>query len=176
MRVEDAPAAAAPRRYADGAVITRLGEPVAAPALVERGLARASVLAEDGREAIVALLGPGDVFDECALLEPPRSPVEIRALGDTTIRRLGLRPSPLEVALARRLRAATGLLEEAMLHDVRSRLLRRLQDLAARRASGLRVPLTQEELGRMVGATRETVNRALRDLASDVAVARGSDD
>lgn len=51
-----------------------------------------------------------------------------------------------------------------MLHDVRTRLLRRLQDLAAGRHAGVRLPLTQDELGRMIGASRETVNRALRDL------------
>lgn len=169
MRADIAPATAAPRRFADGAVITRLGEHVASPAVVERGIARASVLAEDGREAVVALLGPGEVFDECALLAPATSLVEVRAVGATAIRRVDARASPLEVALARRLRAATDLLEEVMLHDVRSRLVRRLGDVAARRGVGP-LPLTQEELGRMVGASRETVNRALRALAADGAI------
>lgn len=167
------PTTEAPRRYADGDVITRQGSAVAEPAIVREGLVRASLLAEDGREVVVALLGRGEVFDECALLPSTPSPVTVRAIGATTIARVR-DTSPLAVALARRIEAAIDLLEEAMLHDVRSRLLRRLQDLALRAPDGARIPLTQEELGRMVGATRETVNRALRELLAAGALPGGA--
>ncbi|MFM8999684.1 MAG: Crp/Fnr family transcriptional regulator [Actinomycetota bacterium] len=163
MRAEGTPAADAPRRYADGATITRQGDLVARPGLIERGLVRLSAVADDGREVVLGLLGPGDVLDDCALLGE-RSPVTASAAQATSVRRLEADASPLTAALARRLRATTEQLEEAMLHDVRTRLLRRLQDLAAGRHAGVRLPLTQDELGRMIGASRETVNRALRDL------------
>lgn len=172
MRADTSPAADAPRRYADGTTITRQGDRVARPGVVERGLVRLSAVSADGREIVLGLLGPGDAIDECALLDAP-SDVTATAIGATAIRRIHVDPAPLAIALARRVAATSALLGEAMLHDVRSRLLRRLQDVAAGRHAGLRLPLTQEELGRMVGASRETVNRALRDLAGRGALDAG---
>ena len=169
MRATGSPAADAPRRYADGATITRQGDEVALPGFIERGLVRLSAVSADGREVVLGLLGPGDVLDECALIGA-RSPVTASVVDAATIRRVDLgvgaeSAATIATALARRLGTTSALLEEAMLHDVRTRLLRRLQDLAAGRHAGMRLPLTQDELGRMIGASRETVNRALRDLA-----------
>ena len=165
MRATGSPATDAPRRYADGATITRQGDLVVRPGVIERGLVRLSAVSADGREVVLGLLGPGDVLDECALLAEA-STVTASVVHEATVRRIdGETDAPrIATALARRLRVTAGLLEEAMLHDVRTRLLRRLQDLAAGRPAGLRLPLTQDELGRMIGASRETVNRALRDL------------
>lgn len=166
MRATGSPGADAPRRYADGATITRQGDHVARPGVIERGLVRLSAVSADGREVVLGLLGPGDVLDECALLDEA-SAVTASVVDTAMVRRIDrdADASRIATALARRLRATTDLLEEAMLHDVRTRLLRRLQDLAAGHHAGMRLPLTQDELGRMIGASRETVNRALRDLA-----------
>ena len=177
MRATGSPAADAPRRYADGATITRQGDEVALPGFIERGLVRLSSVSADGREVVLGLLGPGDVLDECALIGA-RSPVTASVVDAATIRRVDLgvgaeSAATIATALARRLGTTSALLEEAMLHDVRARLLRRLQDVVAGRHVGLRLPLTQEELGRMVGAARETVNRALRDLAATRPSPRG---
>jgi CRP/FNR family cyclic AMP-dependent transcriptional regulator len=178
MGATRSPGADAPRRYADGATITRQGDHVVRPGLIERGLVRLSAVSADGREIVLGLLGPGDVLDECALLDEP-STVSASVVHEATIRRIGGGTSAdadavqLASALARRLRTTTELLEEAMLHDVRTRLLRRLQDLATGRHAGIRLPLTQDELGRMIGASRETVNRALRELAGRGALLAG---
>lgn len=134
---------------------------------------RLSAVSDDGREVVLALAGPGEVLDDCALRGEP-SPVTATALTETRLRRQASAASELEMALARRLGTAIDLLAEAMLHDVRTRLMHRLQDLAVRRHSGVRLPLSQEELGRMIGASRETVNRALRDLARRGDIGAGS--
>src|SRR5439155_4631157 len=70
-----------------------------------------------------------------------------------------------------RLHRPAASLEEALAHDVSTRVSNRLRDLAAahgvidRDGVRLGLPLTQEELARMVGASRETVNRVLAALA-----------
>ena len=167
MRAHDVPPASdAPRRYADGETITHQGDRPAAPGRVIAGTARIAILAEDGREAVVALIGPGAVFDECALLGED-SAVGVRAVGATSIVRITEQDAC--AGLARRVVDATLLLEESLLRDVRGRLERRLASLEARGD----VAVTQEELGRMVGAARETVNRALRDLAATRPSPRG---
>jgi CRP-like cAMP-binding protein len=73
---------------------------------------------------------------------------------------------------ASRLHGTASALEEALAHDVPTRLSRRLCELARRHGvpdgAGvlLPLPLTQEDLGRMVGASRESVNRSLAALSS----------
>lgn len=168
MRTQGTPPATdAPRRYADGETITHQGDRPHAPGLVVDGSVRVAIVSEEGREAVIALLGPGDVFDECAVVGVP-SPVGVRALGATTVRRVDA--SQVTDALARRSLDATALLEDALLRDVRGRVERLLAMLDRRGA----VAVTQEELGRMVGAARETVNRALRDLDAASPVPGGS--
>jgi len=74
--------------------------------------------------------------------------------------------------LASRLRRTAGALEDALALDVGARVSRRLHELAVRHGvaetTGVRlgVFVTQEDLGRMVGASRESVNRSIRTLAS----------
>ena len=167
MRAHDVPPASdAPRRYADGETITHQGDRPTSVGRVVAGLARVAILAMDGREAVVALLGPGSVVDECALLDEP-SPVGVRAIGATSIARIADREAT--VGLARRVVDTTCLLEDALLRDVRARLERRLASLEARGD----IAVTQEELGRMIGAARETVNRAMRDLTTTRPASRG---
>jgi CRP/FNR family transcriptional regulator, cyclic AMP receptor protein len=172
-----------PRRLPHGAVVVRQGDPSSSLFLVTSGAVRLSSVTRDGREVVVGLLGPGDVFGESALLGLP-SPVDARVVGRTRI--VGLRLPDLRDVLSRypvtaeellrlvasRLHRTSSALQEALAADVRTRLSLRLRTLAAehgvRSDEGirLRVPLTQEELGRMVGAARETVNRSLVGLTA----------
>lgn len=176
-------AGAVPRRLPHGEVVTRQGDPVASLFLVTAGAVRLSAVTVRGREVVVGLLGPGDVFGEVGLLGGP-SPVEARAIGAAEVVALPLEtlrdlvsrhPATAEELLrliAHRLHRTSGALRDALAGDVRTRVSRRLHDLArehgAAEADGVRLtlPLTQEELGRMVGATRETVNRTLGSLAA----------
>lgn len=178
-------AAGAPRRYRHGEVILGQGQTVGCLRLVVSGAVRLAAVAPSGREVVVGLLGPGDVFGEVALLGGGPSPVEARSLGEETavlaippgllrdlIRRMPATAEELLRLVATRLHDTTAALEEALAYDVPTRISLRLRHLALAlgedAGDGVALPprLTQEELGRMAGATRESVNRALARLAA----------
>jgi CRP-like cAMP-binding protein len=128
--------------------------------------------APDGRESLVALMEPGDLFGEMPLFdEEPRS-ASARALERSELARvpfdivrseLEARPGLLwdVVALfATRLRAADDALADAMLLDVTGRTAKRLLELSGD-ADEFVLPITQEELAGLVGASRERVNKAI---------------
>jgi CRP/FNR family transcriptional regulator, cyclic AMP receptor protein len=161
---------------------------VSSLSLVASGVVRLSAVTLEGREVVVGLLGAGQVFGEAALLDDGAerdSLVEARAVGSATIvqiptetlrRVIEGNPATAEELLrlvAVRLHRTSVALEEALAQDVPARVSRRLRQLALdhgdRRSGGgvrLRVPLTQNELARMVGASREAVNRSLGALAA----------
>jgi CRP-like cAMP-binding protein len=175
--------AGTPRRLPHGDVVLRQGDPATCLFLVTAGAVRLSSVTRDGREVVVALLGAGDVFGECALLGRC-SPVEARVVGQTDVVAIAIpvlrdvierHPATAEELLrlvASRLHRTSRALEEALAGDVPTRVSHRLRDLAeehgthSREGVTIRVPLTQEELGRMVGASREAVNRTLGGLAA----------
>jgi len=126
----------------------------------------------DGRESLVALMEAGDLFGETSLFDGEPRPVSARALErsevvrvsfDTLRRELEARPELLwDVAalLAHRLRAAGAALADAMLLDVTGRTAKRLLEIAGD-ADEFALPITQEELAGLVGASRERVNKAI---------------
>lgn len=137
-----------------------------------------------GRENLLAVLGPGQMFGELSVFDPgPRSatatavtPCTLRMLEHADLTRwLAGRP---EVAqgllgqLAGRLRRANDVVSDLVFSDVPGRVAKALLDLASRFGErtdhGLVVhhELTQEELAQLVGASRETVNKALADFAT----------
>jgi CRP/FNR family transcriptional regulator, cyclic AMP receptor protein len=140
--------------------------------------------ATDGRENILAILGPGEMFGELSLFDPkPRTATAV-AVVDSTLMSLGHealdqlltgRPAVAEsmlAALAQRLRRTNESLADLVFSDVPGRVAKALLDLSTRFGvqadDGLHVThdLTQEELAQLVGASRETVNKALADFAS----------
>jgi CRP/FNR family cyclic AMP-dependent transcriptional regulator len=137
-----------------------------------------------GRENLLAVLGPGQMFGELSVFDPgPRSTTatavtacEIRTLEhDELMTWLTGHP---EVAhgllgqLAARLRRANDVVADLVFSDVPGRVAKQLLELARRfgdkRDDGVHVhhDLTQEELAQLVGASRETVNKALADFAA----------
>jgi CRP/FNR family transcriptional regulator, cyclic AMP receptor protein len=173
-----------PRWYEHGDVVVRQGEPTGSLRLITSGAIRLSAVTVGGREVVVALLGVGDIFGESALLGEEPSPVEARAAGGASIvtlplgsLRAVLRAAPetaeeLLRLVTVRLHRTSAALEEALAHDVPTRVRLRLRDLARSHGSvsstGVRLPprLTQDELARMVGASREAVNRSLVSLSA----------
>jgi len=171
------------RRFPHGEVITRQGEDERCLFLVTEGAVRIASVTPGGREVVVGLLGPGDLFGESALLGYP-SPVQARAIGRTEVVALHVsciraiverQPGTAEQLLrlvAGRLHRTRTALEEALACDVPGRVAGRLRDLVADHgvpeAGGVRlgVPVTQDELARMVGVSRETVNRTVGALAA----------
>jgi CRP/FNR family cyclic AMP-dependent transcriptional regulator len=144
-------------------------------------LTRAAV---DGRENLVSVLGPGEMFGELSLFDPRPRTSSASAVTDATLAALAhdaLRSWLLErpeasmhmlQALARRLRRANDVAADLVFTDVPGRVAKNLLDLADRfgeqERDGLHVhhDLTQEELAQLVGASRETVNKALADFAA----------
>jgi CRP/FNR family cyclic AMP-dependent transcriptional regulator len=171
------------RRIPHGEVIARQGEAVTSLFLVTAGAVRLSSVTASGREVVVGLLCRGDLFGEAALLGHP-SQVRAQAVGPTAV--LALPISSLRAILERnpetaeqllrliaaRLHRSSAALEDALAADVPTRMAGRLRELATRHGvpgpAGvrLRVPLTQDELARMVGASREAVNRSVGALAA----------
>jgi len=137
----------------------------------------------DGRENLLAVLGPGEMLGELSLFDPGPRTASAVAVTDAVLAGLGhddLRPFIMrqpEVAvhllkaLATRLRRTNDVVADLVFTDVPGRVAKALLDLAERfgkqSEDGLHVhhDLTQEELAQFVGASRETVNKALAEFA-----------
>jgi CRP-like cAMP-binding protein len=140
--------------------------------------------APDGRENLLAILGRGEMFGELSLFDPGPRTAGASAVTDATLLELGhddLEPwltgrpevaTHLLAALARRLRRTNEAMADLIFSDVPGRVAKALLNLATRFGvqgeDGLHVThdLTQEELAQLVGASRETVNKALADFAA----------
>ena len=137
----------------------------------------------DGRENLLTILGPSDMFGELSIFDPgPRTSsattitdVEAVSMDRGALRTwIADRPQITEQllrVLARRLRRTNNILSEHIFTDVPGRVAKQLLQLAQRfgthEGTALRVKhdLTQEEIAQLVGASRETVNKALADFA-----------
>lgn len=138
--------------------------------------------AADGRENLLAVMGPADMFGELSVFDPGPRTASATTVTDTTVAtmdRVALRSwiaerpdiaEQLLRVLARRLRRTNNSLADLIFTDVPGRVAKALLQLARQfgtRVDGqLRVThdLTQEELAQLVGASRETVNKALADF------------
>lgn len=150
-------------------------------------------MAPDGKELILGYLGPGDICGEIAILDAgPRTatvtaiePCEVLVFRrDGFLRFLHACPDVavkfLEL-LAARLRATDQTLEDSTLRQLPTRLARRLLGLAVGfgqpTMNGIKIPikLSQQDIGNLTGATRESVNRQLREWETQgwIALERG---
>jgi CRP/FNR family cyclic AMP-dependent transcriptional regulator len=163
---------ARPQRCSRNHVIFREGDEAAELYVVRSGRVAIAKQSPDGRESLVALMEAGDLFGEMALFdEEPRSaqaralePSELLAVPFAPIRAMFReRPELLwEVValLARRLRTTDAALADSVFLDVTGRTAKRLLELAGD-ADEFTLPITQEELAGLVGASRERVNKAI---------------
>jgi len=170
-----APVAAAARERAlvRGDVLFREGDPPDALYVVARGrIAIAMASPVDRRESVVALMEAGDLFGELGLLDDgPRSALA-RALEPSTVLEVPFEPvRDLLMAnpsllwsvarlLALRLRVMDEVLADSVFLDVTGRTAKRLLELAGS-SDEFTLPVTQEELAGMVGASRERVNKSI---------------
>ncbi len=138
----------------------------------------------DGRENLLGVLGPGEMFGELSLFDPVPRTATATALTECRLMGLGHadldawltgRPAlakALLTALAQRLRRTNEALGDLVFADVPGRVAKALMDLSEKFGTpsddGIHVThdLTQEELAQLVGASRETVNKALADFAA----------
>ncbi|MCO1582193.1 MULTISPECIES: Crp/Fnr family transcriptional regulator [unclassified Crossiella] len=164
-------------------VIFAEGEPGDRLYILQSGKVKLGRKSPDGRENLLAIMGPSDMFGEMSIFDPgPRTSTattvtEVRALTmDRPALREWINKRP-EIAeqllrvLARRLRRTNNMLADLIFTDVPGRVAKALLQFAQRFGSQegglLRVThdLTQEEIAQFVGASRETVNKALADFA-----------
>ena len=152
--------------------------------IVLTGKVKVGRRAADGRENMLSVMGPSDMFGELSLFDPGPRTATATVLTDARLASLAhadLRPwlndrpeiaEQLLRVLARRLRRTNDALADLIFTDVPGRVAKALLELAERfgtqEGEGVRVhhDLTQEELAQLVGASRETVNKALADFAS----------
>ena len=152
--------------------------------IIITGKIKLTKAAPDGRENLLSVHGPGEMFGELSLFDPvPRTAsatavtdAELAGLAHDDVRAwLSTRPEVamhLLQALAQRLRRINEVKADLVFTDVPGRVAKALLDLAERfgvqNSEGIQVnhDLTQEELAQLVGASRETVNKALADFAA----------
>ncbi|NMR18710.1 Crp/Fnr family transcriptional regulator [Cellulomonas fimi] len=173
-----------PIELARGDVLFHEGEPGDRLYVIERGKIKLGRRSNDGRENLLSVLGPGEMFGELSLFDPGPRTATASVVADARLQELAhrdlvawLQTNPavakhLLQALARRLRRTNEALADLVFSDVPGRVAKALLDLSTRFGEpvedGLRVAhdLTQEELAQLVGASRETVNKALADFAA----------
>jgi CRP/FNR family transcriptional regulator, cyclic AMP receptor protein len=126
----------------------------------------------DSRESVVALMVDGDLFGDLALLDGGARSALARALEPSTVLHIPysavepqLSSNPdllwgITRVLARRLRAMDEALADSVFLDVTGRTAKRLLELSEGKDEFV-LPVTQEELAGMVGASRERVNKAI---------------
>ncbi len=170
-----------------GALLFRQGDPVGAAGSgfygLADGLIKISTLRGDGREAILAVLEPGNWFGEITLIDGAPRTHDATAL--SAIDLLVVPPAAFAAQmrdaafanamsrlLAARVRGLYGLAEDATLRGLRARVARRLVTLARGDATQSlqvrsRIALPQEALAMMLGVTRQTLSKELNALAQE---------
>jgi CRP/FNR family transcriptional regulator, cyclic AMP receptor protein len=174
------------RRYEGRRVIVRQGDADGDLYAVLRGHLKVTACDRHGHEIVMSLMQPGDVFGEIAFLDGGARSATVTSLDSCellVIRRadflLLLRRVPtISMALlnvmAKRIRRLSESAQDSAFLDVKARLAKRLVDLADQFGTplgsgqvALKVRLSQQELGDMVQATRESVNKCLREWAKE---------
>jgi len=173
-----------PRSLRRGTALFHEGDPGDELYIVSTGKLKIGRESPDGRENLLSVVGPGEIIGELTLFDPGARSTTATAVSQTELLSLKhedlmtwLRERPqaamnLLKSLAQRLRRTNDIVGDLVFSDVPGRVAKSLLDLAER--FGKQAPdgtlvahdLTQEELAQLVGASRETVNKALADFAA----------
>jgi CRP/FNR family cyclic AMP-dependent transcriptional regulator len=155
-----------------GDVLFREGDEADALFVVEGGRIAITNRSPEGRQSVVALMEPGDIFGEMSLFDRLGRSAEARALEPSelvvvphaSVRRV-FEDQPVLLwkvveLLSLRIRSTDEALADSVFLDVIGRTAKRLLELAGD-SDEFQLPVTQEELAGMVGASRERVNKAI---------------
>ena len=172
---------ATPRQFKARQTVCHKGEQGDELFILVHGKLKVCTSSDDGREAILAILEDGDVSGEMSIVDGHPRSADVGAVQDRDIlvihRRqflpfLEAHPKAaiaLLTALIKRLRWTDALVEDMHFLDIRTRLAKTLVRLAqdhgrTTAAGGVRIDLklSQEDLGNLVGATRESINKQMR--------------
>lgn len=173
-------------RVGKGEMIFREGEPAERMFLIGEGRVKLSASSPQGGELLIAVVGPGQIFGELAVIDRGPRAMDARAVEDSQIYGLSsdvfwtlLETNPalarrLLELMARRLRRADKTSQDLVFFDAPTRLARKLLELAEEHGvpTGqgdevrLTVRVTQEEMAHMIGVSRGSVNRLIASFAS----------
>ncbi|MCB1051220.1 MAG: Crp/Fnr family transcriptional regulator [Acidobacteria bacterium] len=153
--------------------------------MILSGKVKVSNVGPDGKEVILSVLGPGEIFGEMSLLDDEPRSANVTTLDQTEMLQLRRRDfinifesnaemlGKLLATLSKRLRHANAQIRSLALLDVLGRIAKLLLDLAQKEGRKLldgsvvfRRP-THQEIASMVGTSRETVSRMIGELARD---------
>lgn len=167
------------RSYPKQAMIVNEGDESDSLYLILSGRVKVYLADEHGKELILAIKGPGQYFGEMVLDGQARSasvmtlePAQFAILSRADFRAFLLAHAEVALQLIQNLiRVARGLnrsVRNLAMLDVYGRVARILLELAVERDGKLVIPerLTQKDIAARVGASREMINRILRDLTA----------
>jgi CRP/FNR family cyclic AMP-dependent transcriptional regulator len=176
-------AACVERRFSRGQLIFLEGEACAGLHIVGSGEVKIFKLSPQGREQILHRMGPGDTFNDVAVLDGGPNPASAAATTDASLwvitrgemQRLAQSHPALAWALiesiARRARHLVAMVEDLSLRSVKSRLARLLLNEVERATKTGELDrsqmVTQAEMAARLGTVREMIGRALRELADE---------
>ena len=167
-------------KYAANESIFQMGSPGDDMVAVVSGTIRISVPSPDGKEIVLAILGPGDICGEIALLDGKERSADANAATDCSVVVLERRDvlaflakhpdawAKLIEVMCGRMRAVDHQMADFAMASLPARLAKALLRLAIPENSAAEggasecIHLTQRELGNVIGATRESVNKHLR--------------
>jgi CRP/FNR family transcriptional regulator, cyclic AMP receptor protein len=163
--------------YPKGSVILFENDPGDSLFVVRQGRVKVVLIGEDGREVILGVLGVSEHFGELALIDDRPRSAHVIAMEDSHLlvlrrddfrRRVESSPAvawSLLTELSRRLRRADEKIGGLVLLDVPGRIARLLLDLSEESGSStIEKALTHQTIAQMIGASRETVSRAMKDF------------
>ncbi len=165
------------KSYPRGSVILFEDDPGDSLFVVRDGRVKVVLVAEDGREVILGILGVGEHFGELSLIDDQPRSAHVVAMEDSTLlvlrredfrRRVEQNPQvawALLMELSRRLRRADEKIGSLVLLDVPGRIARVILDAAEEGGTEeIEKPLTHQTIAHVIGASRETVSRAMREF------------
>ena len=173
------------RRYTAKSTIIYAGDRCESLFFIVKGSVTILIEDDDGREMIIAYLNSGDFFGEMGLFEKEgvekersawvraKTECEVAELSYAKFRELTLQDPDILFALgsqmAERLRNTTRKVGDLAFLDVTGRVARTLLDLckqpdAMTHPDGMQIKITRQEIGRIVGCSREMVGRVLKAL------------
>jgi CRP/FNR family cyclic AMP-dependent transcriptional regulator len=166
------------KRAERGAFVVRAGDSTDSLYVMISGRAKVTNTDEEGREIILAWLGPGEFFGEMGLIDgSPRSANVVAAeasellfLDKDSLQRCMQDNFQVAMKLMKtlvlRLREADRKIESLALLDVYGRVARLLLDMSEV-VEGSRVvkkKISKQDMAKMIGASREMVSKVMRDL------------
>lgn len=176
---------ASERRFKGGQVIFQKGDLGTSMMAVLNGRVKISAYSEDGKEVMLNIIGPGQVFGEIALLDGKERTADATAMETSRLLILDrrdfipfLESNPkimvrLFDVLCERVRRTSEMVESVAFLDFGARLARLLLRFGEQHGvevdDGLRIDLrlSQQDLGNLIASTRESVNRQLNAWAQD---------